>query len=103
LCHTNNLRRQIFPDLIQNIGFDSFKCIICGECETVLIRFSIRDKNIHKIELIPVITDDRGPQIGDPRLVNDKRGREIIEVLQKLSQSYGTKFSFKDWYGVVEK
>ena len=73
------------------------------ECETVLVRFTIRDKNIHQIELIPVITDDRGPHMGDPRLVNDKRGREIIEVLQKLSQAYGTKISFKEWYGVVEK
>ena len=73
------------------------------ECDTVLVRITIRDKNIHQIELIPAITEDRGPHMGDPRLVNDKRGREIIEVLQKLSQPYGTKISFKEWYGVVEK
>lgn len=66
------------------------------ECETVLVRFTIRDKNIHQIELIPAITDDRGLHMGDPRLVNDKRGREIIEVLQKISQEYGTKISFKE-------
>ena len=72
------------------------------ECETVLVRFTIRDKKIHRIELIPVITEDRGPHMGDPRLVNDKRGKEIIEVLQKLSQPYGTKISYEEWYGVIE-
>lgn len=72
-------------------------------CDSVLVRFTIRDKKIHRIELIPVITDDRGPHMGDPRLVNDKRGKEIIDYLQKLSKAYGTKILYKEWYGVVEK
>jgi poly-gamma-glutamate synthesis protein (capsule biosynthesis protein) len=71
------------------------------ESETVVARLTIRENKVNKIELIPVTIDDRGPHMGDPRLANDKRGKEIIEVLQKLSLPYKTKISYKDWYGTV--
>jgi len=72
------------------------------ESETVVVRFTIREKKIHKIELIPVTIDAEGPHMGDPRLANDKRGKEIIELLQNLSQRYKTKIIYREWYGLVE-
>ena len=74
------------------------------ESETVVVRFTIREKKIcPQIELIPVTLGiERGPLMGSPRLANDKRGKEIIELLQKLSQPYKTKITYKEWYGVVE-
>jgi hypothetical protein len=41
-------------------------------------------------------------QIGSPRLAEDGRGKEIIELLQKLSEKYKTEISFKDRYGIIE-
>jgi len=72
------------------------------EFETIVPRITIREKNIQKIELIPVTLDMKGSRCGCPKLANDKRGKEIIELLQKLSQKYKTKIIYRDWYGIVE-
>ena len=71
------------------------------ESETVVIRFTVRDKKINKIELVPVTLEIEGPRMGSPRLANDKRGKEIIDLIQKLSDPYKTKIIYKDWYGEV--
>ncbi len=72
------------------------------ESETYLARFTIRDKKVRRIELIPVTLHVTGPRMGSPRLVDNKRGKEIIDLLQDLSQKYETKIEFRDWYGVIE-
>lgn len=87
------------PDVIWQRGSQTD---IREEFETVVARLTIRAKKIHKIELVPVTLDIKGPRYACPKLASDKRGKEIIELLQKLSQRFKTKITYKDWYGVVE-
>lgn len=69
--------------------------------EGMLVRLTINDVKLRRIELIPVTIDDEGPLYGVPRLANTKRSKEIIEQLQKLSVPYGTKILSKEWYAEV--
>jgi len=70
--------------------------------ESVLVRMTLNKDRLKRIELIPVTIDDEGPLYGVPRLAGTKRGKEIIELLQRLSAPYGTKIVSKGWYGEVE-
>jgi poly-gamma-glutamate synthesis protein (capsule biosynthesis protein) len=70
--------------------------------ESVLVRLTLNKEKLRRIELIPVTIDDEGPLYGVPRLAGTKRGKEIIELLQRLSEPYGTKIVSKGWYGEVE-
>ena len=72
------------------------------EMEAILVRFTINQNKIRRFEIVPVTLDDEGSQYGSPRLANDKRGREIIGVVQKLSEPYKTKITYKDWHAEVE-
>ncbi|HVO51038.1 MAG TPA: CapA family protein [Thermoanaerobaculia bacterium] len=69
--------------------------------ETVLVRMTMNGTALRRIELVPVTIDDTGPLFGVPRLASEKRGREILELLQRLSAPYGTKIVVKGWYGEV--
>jgi poly-gamma-glutamate capsule biosynthesis protein CapA/YwtB (metallophosphatase superfamily) len=69
--------------------------------ESVLVRMTLNADRLRRIELIPVTIDDEGPLYGVPRLAGTKRGGEILELLAKLSQPYGTKIVVKGWYGEV--
>jgi poly-gamma-glutamate capsule biosynthesis protein CapA/YwtB (metallophosphatase superfamily) len=69
--------------------------------ETVLVRMTMNGTALRRIELVPVTIDDTGPLFGVPRLASAKRGREILELLQRLSAPYGTKIVVKGWYGEV--
>jgi len=69
--------------------------------EGIMIRLTINKEKLRRVELIPVTIDDEGPLYGVPRLASDKRGREIIERLQKLSRPYGTAIISKGWYAEV--
>jgi poly-gamma-glutamate capsule biosynthesis protein CapA/YwtB (metallophosphatase superfamily) len=70
--------------------------------EGVMLRLTINKEKLRRIELIPFTIDDEGPLYGVPRLASDKRGREIIERLQKLSKPYGTTIVSKGWYAEVQ-
>ncbi|MFC2165651.1 CapA family protein [Acidobacteriota bacterium] len=72
------------------------------EAETYLARFTIRNKKVRRIELIPVILHVTGEKMGSPKLADNKRGKEIIGLLQKLSEKYKTKIAYKDWHGIIE-
>ncbi len=70
--------------------------------EGVMLRLTVNQEKLRRIELIPFTIDDEGPLYGVPRLASDKRGREIIERLQKLSKPYGTTIVSKGWYAEVQ-
>jgi poly-gamma-glutamate synthesis protein (capsule biosynthesis protein) len=70
--------------------------------ETVLVRMTMNGTAWKRVELVPVTIDDSGPLFGVPRLASAKRGREILELVQKLSAPYGTKIVVKDWYGEID-
>jgi poly-gamma-glutamate capsule biosynthesis protein CapA/YwtB (metallophosphatase superfamily) len=70
--------------------------------ESVMLRLTINGEKLKRIELIPVTIDDEGPLYGVPRLAGDKRGSEIIAVLQKLSLPANTRIVTKGWYAEVE-
>ncbi|HQR45654.1 MAG TPA: CapA family protein [Thermoanaerobaculia bacterium] len=70
--------------------------------ESVLVRLTMNRETLRRIELIPVTIDDEGPLYGVPRLAGAKRGREILERLQRLSAPYGTRIVVRDWYGEVQ-
>ena len=72
------------------------------EFETVVARLIIRDKKILKIELIPCTLEMTGPRTGCPKLADNVRAQEIIELMKNLSKRYKTAINFKDWYGIVE-
>jgi len=72
------------------------------EAETYLARFTIRDKKVRRIELIPVTLHVKGERMGSPRLAASERGREIIGLLQRLSEKYKTNITYNDWYGVID-
>jgi poly-gamma-glutamate capsule biosynthesis protein CapA/YwtB (metallophosphatase superfamily) len=70
--------------------------------EGVMLRLTVNGEKLKRIELIPFTIDDEGPLYGVPRLAGDKRGRAIIEKLQKLSAPYKTKIVSRGWYAEVE-
>ncbi len=69
--------------------------------EGVMIRLTVNQEKLRRVEIIPVTIDDEGPLYGVPRLASDRRGREIIERLQQLSKPYGTVIVSKGWYAEV--
>ena len=71
------------------------------EFQTIIPRLTIRDKKIAAIQLIPATLEMTGPRTGCPKLADDNRGREIIDLVTRLSQKYETKINYKDWYGIV--
>jgi len=70
--------------------------------ETVLVRMTMNQGKLKRIQLLPVTIDDEGPLYGVPKLAGTKRGSEIIARIQKLSEPYGTKIVSKGWYAEVE-
>lgn len=70
--------------------------------ETVMVRMTLNQGKLKRIQLLPVTIDDEGPLYGVPRLASTKRGGEILALLQKLSAPYGTKITIKGWYGEVQ-
>ncbi|MBK9798128.1 MAG: CapA family protein [Holophagaceae bacterium] len=69
--------------------------------ETVLVRMTLNQGRLKRIQLLPVTIDDEGALYGVPRLASTKRGTEIIARIQKLSEPYGTKIVSKGWYAEV--
>jgi poly-gamma-glutamate synthesis protein (capsule biosynthesis protein) len=69
--------------------------------ETVLVRMTLNQGKLKRIQLLPVTIDDEGPLYGVPKLAGTRRGGEIIALLQKLSTPYGTKIVSKGWYAEV--
>jgi poly-gamma-glutamate synthesis protein (capsule biosynthesis protein) len=64
----------------------------------VMVRMTINAEVLTRVELIPFTIDDEGPLYGVPRLASAARGREIIALLQRLSEPYGTRIVDKGWY-----
>ncbi len=69
--------------------------------ETVMVRMTLNQGKLTRVQLLPVTVDDEGPLYGVPRLAGTKRSAEIITLLQKLSAPYGTKIESKGWYAEV--
>ena len=69
--------------------------------EGIVLRMTINQEKLRKIQLIPISIDDEGPLYGVPRLASTKRCGEIIERLQKLSQPYKTTIVNQGWYAEV--
>jgi poly-gamma-glutamate synthesis protein (capsule biosynthesis protein) len=72
------------------------------EFQTIVPRLTVRDKKISRIELIPCELERSGPRTGSPRLASDERGDEIIGLLQKLSEPYGTRIKKRNWYATID-
>jgi poly-gamma-glutamate synthesis protein (capsule biosynthesis protein) len=70
--------------------------------ESVMVRMTMNQGQLKRIQLLPITIDDEGPLYGVPRLASTKRGAEILALLQKLSAPYGTKILIKGWYGEVQ-
>ena len=70
--------------------------------EGVLVRMTVNQEKLRRIELIPITIDEEGPLYGVPRLANARRTAEIIARLQRLSEPYGTKIVSKGWYAEVK-
>jgi poly-gamma-glutamate synthesis protein (capsule biosynthesis protein) len=70
--------------------------------EGVLVRMTMNQGKLKRIQLIPVAIDDEGPLYGVPRLVSDQKAQETFDRLQRLSAPYGTKILVKGWYAEVE-
>ncbi len=70
--------------------------------EGVVLRITINQEKVRKIQLIPITIDDEGPLYGVPRLASTKRCKEIIERLQKLSAPYKTTIVDRGWYAEVQ-
>jgi len=70
--------------------------------EGVMLRLTVNAEKLKRVELIPFTIDDEGPLYGVPRLASEKRGKEIIETLRRLSLPANTKIVSKDWYAEVE-
>ncbi len=70
--------------------------------EGMLVRMTVNQGKLKRIQLIPVAIDDEGPLYGVPKLVSDERAKESFDRLQKLSAPYGTKIVVKGWYAEVE-
>ena len=69
--------------------------------ESVMVRMTLNQGKLKRVQLLPVTIDDEGPLYGVPRLAGTKRSAEIIALLQKLSTPYGTKIISKGWYAEV--
>jgi poly-gamma-glutamate synthesis protein (capsule biosynthesis protein) len=69
--------------------------------ESVLVRMTLNQGKLMRIQLLPVTIDDEGPLYGVPKLAGTRRGGEILARIQKLSEPYGTKFVSKGWYAEV--
>jgi len=69
--------------------------------ETLVARIVMNGGKPRKIQLIPVLIDDEGPQYGVPRLVSDARARQILDRVRHLSEPYGTRMVDKQWYAEV--
>ena len=70
--------------------------------ETVMVRMTLNQGKLKRIQLLPVTIDDEGPLYGVPRLASTKRSGEIIALMQKLSAPYGTKIVSMGWYAEVQ-
>ena len=70
--------------------------------EGVVVRMTVNNEKLKRIELIPFTIDDEGPLYGVPRLASAARCRRIIEELQALSKPYGTTIVDKGWYAEVK-
>ncbi|MBL0311552.1 MAG: CapA family protein [Holophagaceae bacterium] len=70
--------------------------------ETVMVRMTLNQGKLKRIQLLPVTIDDEGPLYGVPRLAGSKRSGEIIALMQKLSKPFGTKIVSRGWYAEVE-
>lgn len=70
--------------------------------ESVMVRMVLRQGKVTRIQLLPLTIDDEGPLYGVPRLASTRRGAEILQRMQKLSEPYGTRITIKGWYGEVE-
>ena len=70
--------------------------------ETVMVRLTLSQGKLKRIQLLPVTIDDEGPLYGVPKLAGTRRGGEIIALMQKLSEPYGTKIVSRGWYAEVE-
>lgn len=69
--------------------------------ESVMVRMTMNQGKLKRIQLLPVTIDDEGPLYGVPRLASTRRAAEIIALMQKLSAPYGTKIVTKGWYAEV--
>ena len=69
--------------------------------EGILVRMTINNGHVKRIQLIPISIDDEGPLYGVPKLVSDARAKVTFERLQKLSAPMGTKLVVKGWYAEV--
>lgn len=69
--------------------------------ESVMVRMTLSQGKLKRIQLLPVTIDDEGPLYGVPRLAGTRRAAEIIALMQKLSAPYGTKIVSKGWYAEV--
>lgn len=69
--------------------------------ETVMVRMVMNQGKLKRIQLLPITIDDEGPLYGVPKLAGTKRGAEIIALMQRLSEPYGTKIVSKGWYAEV--
>jgi len=70
--------------------------------EGVIVRMTVRQDKLRRIQLIPITIDDEGPLYGVPKLVSDARAKVTLERLQRLSAPYGTQIVDKGWYGEIE-
>ncbi|HPS79022.1 MAG TPA: CapA family protein, partial [Thermoanaerobaculaceae bacterium] len=70
--------------------------------EGVMLRMVLNQEKLTGVELIPFTIDDEGPLYGVPRLARSTRGREIIELMQRLSAPFGTTIVDKGWYAEVK-
>jgi poly-gamma-glutamate capsule biosynthesis protein CapA/YwtB (metallophosphatase superfamily) len=70
--------------------------------EGVVLRMTLNQEKLRKIQLIPFTIDDEGPLYGVPRLASTKRCGEVIERLQKLSEPYKTTILNRGWYAEVQ-
>jgi poly-gamma-glutamate synthesis protein (capsule biosynthesis protein) len=70
--------------------------------ESVMVRMTLNEGKLKRIQLLPITIDDEGPLYGVPRLASTKRGSEIIARIQALSKPYGTTFIDRGWYSEVK-
>ncbi len=69
--------------------------------EGLLVRMTVNQDKLRRIQLIPIVIDDEGPLYGVPRLVSDARAKDAIDRVQKLSGPYNTTIVNKGWYAEV--
>ena len=69
--------------------------------EGLLVRMTVNQEKLRRIQLIPIVIDDEGPLYGVPRLVSDARAKDAIDRVQKLSGPYNTTIVNKGWHAEV--